>query len=187
MVSKSALLVGLEVFLRYPSLEDEAEFIQMVRSSRMLHRPWVYPPSTQQAFADYLERTRSDRHVSLLVCENNSGAIAGVINLNEIIRGAFQNAFLGYYAHANFASRGYMTAGLHLALQYAFSALRLHRLEANIQPANCLSSQLVKRCGFRLEGMSPNYLCINGEWCDHERWAIVADEWFTARDIIANP
>lgn len=183
MVCKSALLVGTEVFLRYPSLEDEAEFIQMVRSSRTLHRPWVYPPSTQQAFVDYIERLQSDRHVSLLVCENGSGAIAGVINLNEIIRGAFQNAFLGYYAHADFAKQGYMTGGLQLALQHAFSALRLHRLEANIQPANQLSIQLVKRCGFRLEGMSPNYLCINGEWRDHERWAIVADEWFSARDV----
>ena len=157
-------------------------FFIVVRSSRTLHRPWAYPPSTQQAFVDYLQRTQSDRYVSLLICENGSGAIAGVINLNEIIRGAFQNAFLGYYAHADFAGRGYMTSGLNLALQYAFLELRLHRLEANIQPANQPSIRLIKRCGFRLEGMSPNYLYINGEWCDHERWAILAEEWFAARE-----
>ncbi len=178
MVRESALLVGAQVFLRHPVPEDEAEFIQLVRSSRTLHHPWAYPPSTQQAFVDYLQRSQSERHVSLLVCETSSGAIAGVINLNEIIRGAFQSAFLGYYAHANFAGRGYMTAGLGLALQYAFSGLRLHRLEANIQPANQPSIRLVKRCGFRLEGLSPSYLCINGEWRDHERWAILANEWF---------
>ncbi|MGP1386400.1 MAG: GNAT family N-acetyltransferase [Thainema sp.] len=178
MISESALLVGPEVFLRHPAIEDEAEFIQMVRSSRTLHRPWAYPPSTQQAFVEYIQRSESKRHESLLVCENRSGAIAGVINLNEIIRGAFQNAFLGYYAHADFAGRGYMTAGLQLALQYTFSILKLHRLEANIQPANQSSVRLVKHCGFRLEGMSPKYLCINGEWRDHERWAILADEWF---------
>jgi [ribosomal protein S5]-alanine N-acetyltransferase len=35
----------------------------------------------------------------------------------------------------------------------------------------------VRRLGFRLEGYSPRFLHIDGDWRDHLRWAIVADEW----------
>ena len=58
----------------------------------------------------------------------------------------------------------------------AFDSLRLHRLEANIQPSNAASIALAKGAGFRLEGFSPRYLKIDGQWRDHERWAIVAED-----------
>jgi ribosomal-protein-alanine N-acetyltransferase len=68
-----------------------------------------------------------------------------------------------------------MTAGLRLVIRRAFVTLRLHRLEANIQPGNRASIALVSRCGFEREGFSPLYLKVGGRWRDHERWAILAD------------
>jgi ribosomal-protein-alanine N-acetyltransferase len=70
-----------------------------------------------------------------------------------------------------------MAEGIELVLRHAFGALGLHRLEANIQPGNDRSIALAKRAGFRLEGFSPRYLKIDGRWRDHERWAILAEEW----------
>ncbi len=75
--------------------------------------------------------------------------ITGVFNLSEIVRGYFQNAYLGFYAVADYAGKGYMSAGLKLVLQDAFENLKLHRLEANIQPGNIRSINLVKNNGFR--------------------------------------
>ncbi len=98
--------------------------------------------------------------------------IVGVINLNNIVRGSFLNASLGYYAGLPYAGQGYMTSGLKAAVRFAFDGLGLHRLEANIQPNNAPSINLVKRCGFVNEGFSPNFLYIAGAWRDHERWAI---------------
>ena len=69
-----------------------------------------------------------------------------------------------------------MSVALGLVLGVAFGELRLHRVEANIQPANARSIALVKRAGFRLEGFSPRYLFIDGAWRDHERWAKLADD-----------
>jgi [ribosomal protein S5]-alanine N-acetyltransferase len=66
---------------------------------------------------------------------------------------------------------------MHLVLREAFTRLDLHRLEANIQPANARSIALAKRCGFALEGFSPRYLKIGGRWRDHERWAIRKETW----------
>ena len=113
----------------------------------------------------------------LLVCRREDDAIVGVYNVSEITRGFFESAFLGYYAFAPTAGRGLMAEGLELVLRYAFRRLKLHRLEANIQPGNERSKRLVERAGFRYEGYSPRYLKIGGRWRDHERWAITREDW----------
>jgi [ribosomal protein S5]-alanine N-acetyltransferase len=85
--------------------------------------------------------------------------------------------YLGYWVGAPFEGQGYMREGLALALRRAFGALKLHRVEANIQPENARSIALVKRAGFRREGYSERYLKIAGRWRDHERWAMTVEDY----------
>jgi len=106
-----------------------------------------------------------------------SRELVGVINVSEIVHGAFRSAYLGYHAFVPHAGRGYMTEGLGLALRWAFGELRLHRVEANIQPGNRASRRLVRRLGFQREGFSRRYLKVAGRWRDHERWALLAEDW----------
>jgi ribosomal-protein-alanine N-acetyltransferase len=74
-------------------------------------------------------------------------------------------------------AKGLMREGLGLTLRFAFRQLRLHRLEANIQPGNERSIALVKSLGFQQEGFSPRYLKISRQWRDHERWAILRERF----------
>jgi [ribosomal protein S5]-alanine N-acetyltransferase len=165
------------VLIRTPRRSDEAHFLDCVRRSRSLHRPWVIAPSTSEKFRDYLGRVNTPTHVGFLVCLRDTGDLAGVVNLSEIVRGCFLSAYLGYYAFTPHAGQGAMREGLGLVIAWAFRELRLHRLEANIQPANLASINLVRRLGFRKEGLSPRYLKIGSRWQDHERWAILAEDW----------
>ncbi len=110
-----------------------------------------------------------------LVAERG-GAIIGLVNINQIVRGSFLSAYLGYHGMAGRTGGGAMTEAVRLAVAHAFGPLGLHRVEANIQPANAPSRALVQRLGFALEGFSPRYLRIGGAWRDHERWAKLADE-----------
>jgi ribosomal-protein-alanine N-acetyltransferase len=176
-VLAQAVVVGEEVFLRSLTASDRDEFLELMRASRRLHKPWVSPPIHEAGYSSYLKRARRPDFKALLACRVEDDRILGVFNISQIVRGLFQNAYLGYYAGAPFAGRGYMTQGLRLVLKYAFTKLKLHRLEANIQPGNTFSIKLVKRCGFQLEGFSPRYLKIAGRWRDHERWAITKEVW----------
>jgi [ribosomal protein S5]-alanine N-acetyltransferase len=161
------------VNLRAISSGDESEFLGLVRESASLHGPYMSLPSTPEAFRAHIRRYKQPADgESLLICLRSTGAIAGVVNINSIIRGRFQSASIGYAAFAPAAGQGYMTEGLGLVIRYAFEQLRLHRLEANIQPGNVPSLRLVERLGFRREGYAPEMLFIDGAWRDHERWAI---------------
>jgi ribosomal-protein-alanine N-acetyltransferase len=165
------------VLLERPSGRRRDEFLAAVRRSRALHRPWIEPPATPAAFDAYLRRCRGRAFRGLFVVVAATRELAGVVNVSEIVRGHFQSAYLGYYALAPFARRGLMTEGLGLVVDHAFTALGLHRLEANVQPANAASRRLVRRLGFRREGLSPRYLEVGGRWRDHERWAILDEDW----------
>ncbi|MCX5203074.1 GNAT family N-acetyltransferase [Streptomyces sp. NBC_00237] len=165
--------VGIRPFRR----SDAAEFTARARESRELHRPWLAPPQTPEAFRAYAGTLLEDpSRAGFLVCTRDDDRIAGFININNIVEGAFQNGALGYGAFAHASGRGLMAEGLDLVLRHAFGRLGLHRLEANIQPGNAASLALVRRAGFRYEGCSPDFLFIAGEWRDHERWAITAPE-----------
>ncbi len=151
-------------------------FLTAVHASRALHRPWVSPPATPEQFVAYAERMQTPGNCGLLVMRQGAGSLelAGVVNITNTVMGPFCSGYLGYYAFRGFERQGLMCEGLTLAVRHAFRTLKLHRLEANIQPGNAASQALVQSCGFTQEGYSPKYLKIGGRWRDHERWAIVS-------------
>jgi ribosomal-protein-alanine N-acetyltransferase len=169
-----------DVRLERPSLRREADYLNGVRRSRALHRGFVTCAATAREYRDYLRRTRQLNQESFFVV-TGAGDLAGVINVNEIVRHAFQSGYLGYYAFAPHAGRGLMRAGLALVLERAFGDIGLHRVEANIQPTNRRSIALVGSLGFRYEGLARRYLKIGGRWRDHEHWALIKEDWLGPR------
>ena len=163
------------VRLGRPRAGDTAEFLAAVRRSRRLHGRWAAPPGTPAAFREYLRRSRRPTQAAYFIRRRASGELVGVVNVSEIVRGNFHSAYLGYYAFAPHHGQGLMAEGLRLVIDDAFRRLKLHRLEANIQPGNRASRALVRGLGFRREGYSRRYLKIAGRWRDHERWAITKD------------
>ncbi|HKV06839.1 MAG TPA: GNAT family N-acetyltransferase [Thermoanaerobaculia bacterium] len=171
------LRTGKRVYLRHPIRHDAQEFLAMVRASRRYHRPWVYPPDTQESFALYTARAATDRSFYSLIFLRETDELIGAANLSEIVRGLFRSTYLGYYGHVLHSGQGLMREGVGLLLRHAFQTLKLHRIEANIQPGNTSSLHLVRALGFHKEGFSPKYLKIGGKWRDHERWALLVENW----------
>jgi len=162
------------VRLRPPAEADRGAFVAAARRSRDLHHPWTTAPDTDEAFDLYLERAARPTESCRLVVTDDD--LVGVYNLAEIVRGRFQNAYLGYYAFAPLAGTGLMRAAMPLVFAHAFQELGLHRLQANVQPDNQRSRRLLEATGWRREGFAPRYLFIDGAWRDHVLYAVTADE-----------
>jgi ribosomal-protein-alanine N-acetyltransferase len=175
------------VYLRSPERADRAEFVAMMRASRAFHRPWATAPTDDEAFEAYLVDSRRQDFEAMLACRREDRAILGFFNLSHITRGSLQSAYLGYAVASDYANQGYMREGIELVLREAFLNLRLHRIEANIQPGNHASIALARGAGFSREGFSPRYLKIGGRWRDHERWAILADDWRVRAERLGLP
>jgi [ribosomal protein S5]-alanine N-acetyltransferase len=160
--------------------EDEAAFIAAVRASRALHERWIDLADTPARFASLLDRFRAEDQRAYLVRHRACGQLVGYVSVSNIVRGALQSAYLGYCAFAGHAGRGLLTSGLRAVVGIAFYDLGLHRVEANIQPANERSLALARRVGFQKEGYSPRYLMVDGHWRDHERWALRVEDFPTS-------
>ncbi|HEY7916815.1 MAG TPA: GNAT family protein [Acidimicrobiales bacterium] len=105
------------------------------------------------------------------------GRFAGEITLSSIQRGPFQNGSIGYWIDEELAGSGLIPEAVVVVLQFAFETLRLHRIEVAIIPRNESSRRVVEKLGLRVEGVALGFLEINGEWEDHVRYAMTADEW----------
>ncbi len=167
---------GVRVRLEAASLAHEAAFLAAVRRSTALHHPWITAPRTSARFRRYVAQHTGERHLSYLAF-SATGELVGVINVSEIVRGVFRSAYLGYCAFMPYQGQGYMAAALRRVVSECFGKYRLHRVEANIQPENQRSIDLVKKLGFRKEGYSERYLKVGGRWRDHERWAMTRERW----------
>ena len=128
---KVPLVVGERVLMRFPGRADQPEYSDLRRRSEAFLGPWEpatpegIDPYGPEVFASYLRGRCTKRRVRLLVCRVGDGAILGGVNINEIVRGAFQSAYLGYWVGAPHARQGYMSEALALAVTYAFEGLEL--------------------------------------------------------------
>jgi ribosomal-protein-alanine N-acetyltransferase len=114
------------------------------------------------------------------------GAFAGEINLNNVVRGAFQSATIGYWIDKSRAGRSLMSEAVVVLAQYAFEEMRLHRLEICIIPRNVNSRRVMEKLDIRTEGIAERFLEINGVWEDHIRYGITYEEWNERRAQIIN-
>ncbi|MCW8924763.1 MAG: GNAT family N-acetyltransferase [Xanthomonadales bacterium] len=167
---------GFRTRIQVPVAEDEHDFLAAMRDSVGLHYPWVTAPKDHAAWQRYMKRLERDDETGFLVRRLDDKTICGVINLSAITYDALCSAWVSYFGVAGQAGKGYMTEGMLQVIRHAFDKLGLHRLEANIQPDNLASIALVQGVGFQYEGLARNLLKINGEWRDHERWAILSED-----------
>jgi ribosomal-protein-alanine N-acetyltransferase len=165
------------VYLRHPRADDFEELAHLYLISRNHLRGLATTDYSRARFDQMVNDALSDSNEYFLICRIEDDSIVGQINLSQIFRKSFQNAYLGYQLFSGFTGNGYMTSAVDQVLRFAFGELRLHRVEANVQPTNLPSIKVLRRNGFTKEGFSRRYLKIGGRWRDHERWAIIREDW----------
>ena len=173
---KEKILKGKKVFLRQPKREDLKEFASLAKTGAKFHKNLVNPPKDKESFYEYFLRNEKPENSCFLICCFEGEKTAGTVNLSHIFGGDFQNAYLGYYLFVDFTEKGLMTEAIELILKCAFETLKLHRIEANVQPENKDSIAVLQRKRFTKEGFSRKCLKIGGHWRKHQRWAVLVED-----------
>jgi [ribosomal protein S5]-alanine N-acetyltransferase len=183
--SEPLRLVGDRVFLRPPERGDYESWASLRARSHGFLAPWepTWPPdalsrsSYRVRLSRYAEDWRTDQGYNFFIFRNDDEALTGGVGLSNVRRGVAETASLGYWIGEPFARQRYMTAALPLVIDFAFTRLRLHRVEAACLPSNVPSRALLLRTGFRQEGYARLYLLIDGKWQDHLLFAILREDW----------
>ncbi len=131
-------------------------------------------PSFGQMVARFRAEARQGR--TLAWAMTLDGRLIGQVTVAGITLGSLRGASIGYWIDARVAGRGLTPLAVAMACDYCFTTLRLHRVEIVIRPENAASLRVVEKLGFRHEGRRPSFLHIDGDWRDHEVFALVADE-----------
>jgi ribosomal-protein-alanine N-acetyltransferase len=186
----STRIVTERIVLRPPRTSDVAEVRRALRANAAHLRPWSVAPAPGEDPASLTSVSRSVlRHrrewkrgqsfVMYVSPLEDERRIIGRVALGGILRGAFQNAYLGYWMDAERQGRGLMTEAVRAATAFAFGAAALHRVQAAVMPTNRASLRVLEKAGYRREGSAARYLCIAGAWEDHVLFAITTEEWQT--------
>ncbi|HEX6326092.1 MAG TPA: GNAT family protein [Jiangellaceae bacterium] len=104
------------------------------------------------------------------------GRLAGQMTISSIIWGSARMGSAGYWVDRDVAGRGVTPTALALAVDHCFFTVGLHRIEVNIRPENHASLRVVRKLGFREEGIRQRFLHIDGGWRDHVSFALTAEE-----------
>ena len=164
------------IYLEKIQHKHEKEYLRAVKGSLKTLKPWIEVVKTHKSFSQFVRKVSTPEDKAYLVRRLGDDALIGTVEIRDIFLGHFRCGYLIYYAFEGFRGQGYMKEALSCVIDKAFNKFKLHRLEANIQPSNKDSIELAKSVGLSYEGYSPKFLKINGDWKDHERWAMINDK-----------
>ena len=178
-------LTGERVFLRPPKRRDALKWQKLRMSSKSFLVPWE--PSwdasscTRRAYLRYFKNSNylanMDRAYSFLIFKADDKTLLGGINIGNVRRGVSQSASLGYWIGEKHSRNGYMKEALKLLIPSLFVDLRLNRIEAATLEENIASKNLLKKIGFKKEGVLRKYLKINGTWRDHILYGLLENDF----------
>lgn len=172
-------LSGARVHLRPFRTDDLGDFYAL-HSDPEVMRYWSFPAWTERAQADaYFASALAGRNANAMLCWvialNESDRLIGAVTLFGIDRSQGR-AEIGYSLQSAHWGHGYAQEALREMLGYAFGALALRRIEADIDPRNSSSCQLVERLGFVREGLLRARWRVAGEICDSVIYGLLAKD-----------
>lgn len=169
--------------IRLVQPSDAPVLARLVTDSRAFLAPWE-PVRAEEYFTvdgqhagieEALVRHTAGAQVPYVILDDD-GSVVGRINLNNVVRGVFQSASVGYWLSESAGGRGLASQAVGEVVTEAFGALGLHRLEAGTIPNNIRSQAVLVRNGFSRFGYAPRYLRIAGHWQDHVLYQRLADD-----------
>lgn len=176
-------LTGDKIFIRFFEDTDAEALLDLhLRNSEFFQK---YSPtfdddfytidSTRKYISDSVKQREEDKSYSFGICLKDNGKLVGDISIFHIFRGSLQKCLIGYSLDKQYNGNGYTTEAVSLIVEFAFNELHLHRVEAGVMLSNIGSMRVLEKSGFHREGIEQKGVKINGQWQDHQIFAMISD------------
>lgn len=183
------VLTGSMVTLRELELSD-APALHASLTTEEVTRFISPPPTTVEGFERFIAWTHRQRLAGQYVCfavvPRNSDTAVGLFQIRSLERD-FGTAEWGFALASEFWGTGVFVDGAKLAIDFAFTAIGSHRLEARAATANGRGNGALRKLGATREGILRKSFLRNGEYLDQSLWTILADEWREAKATWGSP
>jgi [ribosomal protein S5]-alanine N-acetyltransferase len=177
-------IIGSKIYIRFFKDTDAEELLNLnLRNKEFFQK---YSPTHEDTFYKLDSQIKFINDMSKQIEKGNaycfgiftkdSNELIGDVNLFQMHRGALQNCLIGYSLDKQSNGNGYATEAVCLAVTFAFNDLNLHRIEAGVMPTNIGSMRVLEKVGFHKEGIAQKSVKINGQWEDHQIFAIISDK-----------
>ncbi|WP_090582058.1 GNAT family N-acetyltransferase [Paenibacillus sp. OV219] len=177
------MVTGNNVYIRFFEDEDAEALLDLHVNNRELFQKYsptiaddFYTLETKRKYiSDSLQQCEEDKKYCFGIFLNENGKLVGSVSLNHIYRGPLQRGMIGYQLDAQYNGRGLTTEAVSLTVAYAFNELQLHRIDAGVMLSNVGSMRVLEKAGFYKEGIERKGVQINGQWEDHQIFAIISE------------
>lgn len=175
------MLKTQNIYIRLLTLNDANDVLQFESDNQEFFQTYTMKRPSEYYTIDFqkdlinqkIEKAKKDMEYNFGIFKFDNDELIGTIGLFRILRDPLQSAIIGYSLSKNHNGKGYATEAVKLVLEYAFTNLKLHRIEAGVMPHNIGSIRVLEKAGFKKEGISKSNVKINGKWEDHQVLAII--------------
>ena len=164
-----------------PLVAGDADRLFAIHSDPEVMRYGSTPAWTERAQAvDKIEaghrEVAAGTHVRLAIVLRDEARLVGTCDLFAIDRPC-RRAEVGYAIDAAYWRRGLMAEAVSALIEHGFSALDLHRIEADIDPRNVASAAGLEKLGFVKEGHLRERWIVAGEVSDSVIYGLLRSDW----------
>ena len=177
-------LEGRHVMLRALRPSDAASLHALLTAPEVA-RFVSAPPATVEAFERFIvkaNRQRSGTYICYAVTLKGNDTAIGMFQIREIEPG-FQSAEWGFALGSAFWGTGVFKESAQLILQFIFTTLGVHRLEARASVRNGRGGRALQKMGAVQEGVLRKSFVLNGQHFDQVLYAILKDDWQASREV----
>jgi ribosomal-protein-serine acetyltransferase len=161
---------------------DATDLWNAVEGSRSHLEPWLpwvpfnAEPEASQRYADASALDWDHgRACRFAIREKRSRSLYGVVGL-EVFAHLHQSVELGYWLRRDVTGHGFMTEASRALVSWAFARLNVHRVRVAAATDNHRSLAVIRRLGFRFEGIAREAERCNGRWLDHAVFALLVSD-----------
>lgn len=174
-------LVFEDVSVRPLRLRDWRQLEDILLAERDWLEPWeaTVPGGSRQLDVKGMARSLLRQHregSAVAAIIEYRGEMVGQLNVANILYGSVSSGSIGYWISQQHAGRGITPVAVALMVDFMFTRMRIHRAEIAIRPENEASIRVVQKLAFRHEGRKLRYIHINGDWRDHDIFALTREE-----------